>query len=641
MFGWAGRILHVDLTREKVFEEDTSKYSGEFIGGRGVNIRLLYELVGPGVEALSSENVLILGTGPLTGTSAPSSSRTEVTSKSPLTGLLGQSNFGGFFGAELKFAGYDCLVIHGRSSKPTYLYIEDGRVEFRDASNIWGRDTFETMNAVREEVGDPEAKVVCIGPAGENLVKYASLIHDMGDGAGRTGMGCVMGSKSLKAVAVRGTGKIPVAEPERFLEICEEMHSKLRSVPDFEEVYVKGFDEMSHYGDMGWALVGNQERVSWGLKTEAYRVIPFIKKYRIRTRACFGCPLGCMQFIDLPGVGACLQSCQGFVEPCFAMKIPSQEDGFRIARFCEAMGIDIIEASHIVAFMMELYERGIVTDRDTDGIRLRWGDPEAAMTLLEKIVRREGVGKLLAEGIPKAAEAIGRGSEKYAMHTKGLSHYVYDLRAFKGCALATAVGPRDLVRSLPVEYLFRYAEAFSPEDVEEYLKFAKEVAGTERAAVPNSYEGKAAMVVYQEHEHAVADMMGVCKWTTTWLGMPLTSKELTQMFNLCTGVQMDVSDVLRAAERVINLERCFNVREGVMRRDDTLPDRYFKEPLPDGPYRGEALDRDAFERMKDEYYAMRGWNTETGVPTKEKLLELGLTYAAEELERLGKLPEKM
>ena len=552
---------------------------------------------------------------------------------------MGQANFGGFFGAELKFAGYDCLVIHGRSSKPTYVYIEDDVVEFRDASDVWGKDTFETMRIIREDVGEPEAKVVCIGPAGENLVRFASLIHDMGDGAGRTGMGCVMGSKNLKAVAVRGTGGIMIAHPEDFLSLCEELHDRLKSVPGFESIYVQGFDEMTHYGDIGWALVGNQERVAWGVKTEAYRVVPFVKKYRIRTRACFGCPLGCMQFIDLPGVGSCLQSCQGFVEPCYAMKIPNQEEGFKIARFCEIMGLDIIEASHIVSFLMELYDKGIITEKDTDGIPLKWGDTEAAMTVLSKIARREGFGKILAEGALRAAEAIGRGSEKYVMHTKGLMHYIYDLRGFKGCALATAVGPRDLVRSLPLEVVLRYAEVFDPQSVRSYYKLAKDVAGTEKAVVPNTYEGKAAMVIFIEHEHVVADMMGVCKWTTIWLGMPLTSKELSQLFSLCTGVRMEVSEVLTVAEKVINLERCFNVREGMTRKDDTLPSKYFEEPLPDGPYKGEVLDRNAFERMKNEYYRMRGWDVSTGIPTREKLTKLGLGYVADELELLGKLPK--
>lgn len=303
------------------------------------------------------------------------------------------------------------------------------------------------------------------------------------------------------------------------------------------------------------------------------------------------------------------------------------------------LGIDIISTVHTLGTMMELYERGILTKKDTDGIPLKWGDRDAIITMVHKIVRREGFGDILAEGALRAARKIGRGAENYVMHTKGLSHLIYDLRAFKGCALATAVGPRDLVKSgPPMEYLYREAEYHKPQNKEWYLKFASSITGTKKAAIPTAYDGKPAAVIFQEHEQMVTDMMGTCKWLTTWLGMPLTSTDLTELFCACTGVDMDVKAVLRVAERVRNLERAFNVREGLTRKLETLPKRYFEKPLPDGVYKGEVLDRKKFESMKDEYYRLKGWDVKTGIPTRQKLKELGLKSVINDLKKLNKIP---
>jgi len=391
-FGWAGEILHIDLTGEKATKELTEAYRRDYIGGRGINAKILFDRVKRGVGAFDSENPLVFGIGPLTGTAAPSSGRTDITSKSPITGLQGLSNLGGFFGAELKFAGYDCLVIEGRAKKPVYIYIENERVEIKDASHLWGQDTFETMTSIQNELANPEVKVVSIGPGGEKLVRFASLVHDLGDGAGRTGMGAVMGSKNLKAIALRGSKGVKIAKPKEFLEICEKKHKMITETSYFKEI-IEASDDIFVYGDMNWAMLGNQQRATWEYKvpSETYRQAPFVKKYGLRDRACFGCPLGCMKFINLPGVGVCLQSCQGFIEPVYGLKISDQKVGFEFARLCEMLGIDLISTIHTLGMTMELYERGIITKKDTDGIPLKWGDRDAIITMVHKIVKREGL----------------------------------------------------------------------------------------------------------------------------------------------------------------------------------------------------------------------------------------------------------
>jgi aldehyde:ferredoxin oxidoreductase len=387
------------------------------------------------------------------------------------------------------------------------------------------------------------------------------------------------------------------------------------------------------YGEMNWALTGNQQGIFDGEFKANYNEQQFRSRYTVRKRGCFGCPIACMLFIDVPNVGLGLQSCQGFWEPSFSLRIPKFEKVFEFSRMCEMMGVDILSASHTLSAMMELYERGIITEKDTDGLKLEWGNGDNAIKMLKKMVYREGFGDILAEGSMRATRKIGRGAEKYAMHTKGVENAIYDLRGFKGCALATAVSPGHIFRGIPMEYYFRQIEYISPEEKKLYYDFASVFSKNKKAVEPNTYEGKPEAVIFQEHEHMVMDMMGICVWATSWLDIPpekLYSFDVLELFSTCTGID-NGAVVLEAAERAFNLERAFNVREGLTTKSETLADRYFSDPLPGGVYKGEKLDMKKFEAMKEEYYRLRGWDIQTGLPTPKKLKALGLNGVVNEL----------
>ncbi len=636
-YGWAGEILYVDLTKKKISRISTAKYSRMFIGGRGINSKFIYDMVSPKTDPYDPMNVLMFGTGPLTGTSAPSSSRVDIAAKSPVTGLMGMSNIGGFWGAELKFAGYDNVAIIGKADKPVYLWVDDDNIEIRNAAHLWGLDTFQVQESLWKELADPDAKIICIGPGGENKVSFASVIHELGDGAGRTGMGAVMGSKNLKAIAVRGTKPVKVAKPEEFLESCEKMHELIRNSWMYDFLSKHGFNmDMIAYEIISLGGIYNKQREHWDkIDSPSWQQLPYEEKYSVGTRACFGCPVGCMQFISLPGIGNCLQSCQGYTELREGIGNADSKLMGEAFRRCEMNGIDLLSTSHTIQWAIELYQRGILTQQDTEGIPLKWGDRNTIMTMIEKIAKREGFGGILADGPLKASKEIGKGSEYYVMHTKGLTHFDVDLRAHKMWALVTATGPRgDLIRSNPN---FEYIGEFLTEekDKQYFQNRVLNITGTLKTTIPTEYDHKAKAVVWMEHENITNDLVGICKWVCAWnILMPLTSKEHSELLSKCTGIDINNVELLKAAERVRNIERIFDAKEGLTRKDDTLPKRYFKEPLPDGRYKGEILDKEKFEKMKDEYYQLKGWDFETGLPTEKKLEELDLNEIIEDLRKI-------
>ena len=636
MYGWSGRILKVDLSKGKIVKEQLDKsLTEDFIGGRGINVKILYDSVNPSTDPLSPENVLIFGCGPLTGTLSPGSGRFNVTSISPLTGLLGDSNCGGWWAPELKYAGYDHIIFYGRSEKPVYLYINDEEVKLIDAKDLWGKNTVETQEIIKEEHADPEIQTVCIGPAGENMVRYACIRTGLKDSAGRTGMGAVMGSKNLKAIAVRGTGGVELAKPDEFEEHAIKMHNALVSHPLYKDFSTHGtpiLSEILH--SAGIMPVRNWQTTDFPdidkISSETY-----LKKFVVKSKGCFSCPLHCNHYYMIregkysseTGEGPEYETINSLGPRCGVSDLDAI---IHMGKLCDLYGIDSITMGNTLAFMMELYQREIISKEDLDGIQLKWGDTDAMIQLIEKTAKKEGVGQLLAEGPYRKAKKIGKETLNYVIQTKGLDYSSHENRAAKGYALSHAVSTRggDHLRSIPTV-------AYWGQTGREYVKL---IYGKEVKLDPRSYKNQAVAVIWYEHMYAACDNIGMCKYMTPWLGTAfgLTPKDMVTLLNLATGWEITVKELIRKCERTYNLERAFIVLRGVTRADDYPPPRFFKEPIPSGPAKGEILEKDKYNRMLDEYYQLRGWNKD-GVPRKDKLAELGLDYVAKDLEKQGKL----
>lgn len=616
-FGWSGRILRIDLTRNESWTEDVEPYAEAFIGGRGINVKIVYDEVSPKTQPFDPANRLCLGPGPLTGTLAPCSGRMKITALSP-NGLLANSGIGGYIGAKIRHAGYDNVVIQGKSSKPMYLLIRDDVIEYRDASHLWGKDTRETQRMIKEEVGD-SAEVMCIGPAGENLVSFACIVTGMGSGAGRSGFGAVMGSKNLKAVVVQGSREIGIAKVEEFIAAAQEAHIHVREHPGMQKTAVQGLGEKNTIDlayDYGQLPLGNWEveDANWDEFGGFPGAEEFYDRYAAHQYGCFGCPVNHYHVFDVPEIGTGTIKCVGWAY--FASNIWNKDRKvmFHASHLCNQYGLDWTAAGVAISFLMELYHKGVITEKDTDGIPMERGDERAIISTIHKIGKQEGFGKLFKGGVLDAAGKIGRDADEYAMVVKGAEIEPYDVRAYKSEALVAALAAGTIVEGLSIEFSY----IGDPETVE---RFVEKTYGSRKYAVQTSYEGKPVIVWDYENRLMAIDMLGLCHWI-----FPRRNPELdtpARLFSLATGRATTWDDLSLAAQRAKTLERAFDVRRGVRRKDDTLPNRFFETAVPGGRFGGERLDREKFEGMLDEYYALRGWD-EDGVPTEETFMKFGL-----------------
>ena len=632
LHGYAGKVLWIDLGRGEVREKDLDRGLVRlYLGGTGYAARILWDMLEAGIDPLSPDNLLIAATGPLTGTLCPSSGSIEFCFKSPLTGIFGESRAGGSFGPKLKFAGYDFIVVRGRSEEPVYLHVRDGCAELRDASHLWGKNVHETTDILLRDLAEPDASVACIGQAGENLVRFASIMVDYDRAAGRCGGGAVMGAKRLKAVVVDGHGEISAAKPDEFFDAALEAINVVKARAD------KG---MGKYGTLGGLIRLNE---SGALPTRNFKTCYFeeaekvsgqtlSEKYLIKKRACFGCPIGCGRYIQVPAGDYRTPPHEGAEYETVDMlgvqsMIGDLEAIIKAGYLCNIYGLDTISAGNVIAFAIEAYERGIITEEDAGGIRLRWGDPEVTLTLIEKIVRKEGIGRLLAEGVKRASEKLGKGSEEFACHGKGLEIPAHDPRGTsKSLAIQYAVGnPRGACHIEPI---------WTP-----MWDFSKVDMGLRRYGLPwpppSRFEeagvgrGKAYRLLILFGE--LAGILGICRFPLQAAeGENLDLDMLSRLTTTLTGLDLKPQDLLKISERVYNLKRCFNVREGVDRRSDKLP-RRMMEPIASGPTKGIRVEN--LDGMLDEFYDAMGWDRETGIPSREKLVELGLGDVAEEVWR--------
>ncbi len=616
--GWAGNILNVDLTTGKIEKEELSlNFAQKYLGACGFNAAKLFDLVEAKVDALSPENILMFGAGPLVGTLAPSCCRLTVTAKSPLTDIFGDSNMGGFFAPEMKYAGYDQIVIFGKSKQPSYLWIDDDVVELKDASHLWGKSTWETARMIKEEARDPDIQVLSIGQAGENLVRFANIISGSKRAAGRCGMGAVMGSKNLKAVAVRGTKDIMVARPEEFIEVCREAYANIEKNPTRHVRSEFGTSSlMEIIAPTGRFGTKNYQSVFFE-QVENITGERLKRDFSTGMRACFGCPVHCTPFHNISSgefVGVCGEGPEfGLTQlgpRCGIGNLPAL---LKMNQLLNQYGMDCVSMQGIIAWAMDCYDRGILTEEDLDGISLRWGDYKSAIEIIHRIAKREGVGDILAEG-EKRAPRLKEGSEKLMYHIKGLTPVLEDPRAGKlfGFMYYTSTRGADHLKGFPMN--------------------VAHLLGRGRGATddPRSPEGKGAAVKGNEDLSTVIDASGMCKPTHRY--MDESPHLLARLLSSATGIDFSGEQLLEIGERIYNVEKGFNSREGLTRKDDNLsvPEKFSQEPVKEGFYKGCVMEVDL---MLDDYYKARGWDLQTGLQARKKLEELGLEGVATELEK--------
>ena len=606
MNGYAGRVLHVDLTTGKTKVEPLNEeLARKYIGGIGLGIRLLIDHSKPGVDPFSPENPLILTTGPLSGTMWPTGGNGHAfVSKSPQSFGVGESKSHGSFGAELKRAGYDAVIFTGRAEKPVYAWIDDDTVQLVDAQHLLGKSPAETEDIIKEELGDFYIRVAAIGVAGEKLVRIACIINEKTRAAGRTGMGAVMGSKNLKAIALRGTKDVTVAKPDEFKEFVKEFHERMKG-PATKKYRTLGtpLNVLVHNSlscmptrNYNNSFFEGAEKVSGEYLNE---------RFVAKIIGCSSCAMRCEHVCVVPEGPYKGTMTRMEYEPLWAMgpycgvdRLDAIIKGMDV---CNYYGIDAISAGVIVGFAMDCYEQGILTKEQMDGIDAKFGNHEALVALLHKIGKREGIGDILAEGVKIAGEKIGKGAEKLAQHIKGVEVTGYDLRALKTAALGFAVSFRG------ADHNRHGAYGFDVKGKVDRLKAEK---------------GRGKLVKDMEDMYTVIDSLIVCKFSrgTYYEGF----QDLAKVYSLVTGFETSAEEMRRSGERINNVARLFNVREGFGRKDDTLPYKVMNLPIPDeGPSKGSYVTQAELDLLLDDYYEVRGW-TKEGIPTIKKLKELAM-----------------
>jgi len=610
MGGYVGRLLHVNLVKnESKIKPLNERYARLYIGGSGLACRILYELVDEGTNPLSPENPLVFMTGPLTGTTAPSCGKYSICAKSPLTWIWGESSAGGFFGPRLKFAGFDGIVITGRAHQPTYLYIHNGEIEFKDAIHLMGKTTFETQNMIKGELGEKKTSIACIGQAGENLVKYASVLNDGGRAAGRTGMGAVMGSKQLKAIAVQGKSHVKLADQENFNKARREATKDILesfTTSMYRELGTAGYVEIAQ--ELG-AMANKYFTKGFFDGAEKISGTAIANTILVGNKSCFACPIGHKKNVKIDTGKYAVPKTDGPEYETLAAfgsnLLVDNLEGVAYANYlCNAYGMDTISCGFTIGFAYFLYERGIIKRQsDVKGLKLKWGNIDTAIELVKMIADRDGLGNILAEGARYVGEHYG--VEEYAAHVKGLEFSSQDPRAYFGMTMCYATSPRGACHMQGDMYLVDLGQEIPELGIE----------STDR----HSNERKAEIAIRCQNFRALYNAIIMCQCANP------TVTSICKLLTYATGYEVKVSEVNKIGDRIFNLKRIFNNRMGVTRKDDRLP-RLIMTPLKEGGTLGNVPD---FDKQLREYYRHRQWDWLSGKPTKEKLKELELTNRSE------------
>jgi aldehyde:ferredoxin oxidoreductase len=656
--GYAGQQLRIDLTKSQIkkvpqSEEDCVLY----LGGRGLDAKILYDELPVDADPLGPDNILCFSAGPIVGLLGPSTGRMNVAARSPLTGIYGNANVGGFLGAELKMAGYDDLIIKGRAEKPSYIYIQDDVVEIRDASHLWGKNVIETTRILQEDLGR-EFIVAAIGQAAENGVLYANIMFDYWEAAGRTGLGAVMASKNIKAIAVKGNGELTVHDPKKYMEVVTDAWRAVEEDPGFQtgEHPALGTPVVLMLGNVqGWLPVRNflenYFEYAENVSAEEFRDRFSTKKTPIPGgRACLSCPNRCKRYGVIESGkysgtkgGLEFEAVGGFGPKC---GVGDLEAVFHAAMLANDYGMDAISLSSTIAFLMEMVERGILSKDDLDGVDLRFGNADAMIEAIHRIARVQGkLGQLGALGVERAAKAIGKGAEKWVTTVKGLETISTDPRVSTGFGFGYAVASRgsDHLRAHPVI-----------EMVTAYRKVAEELFGSAESCMLAKYGGRAKMVYWHENMAAITDSIGSCRFMHASYyalypipelmakyglrrGKEVHSIKYHEWISAATGIPLTYEDLIVTGERIVTLERALNTRFGIRREHDTLPRRFLEEAVVNGPYKGAVFKKEALEALLDEYYDLRGWDKKTGLIKESTLKRLGMIDVLEDLKQRGLL----
>jgi aldehyde:ferredoxin oxidoreductase len=616
-----GQILRVNLTSGKIWTENLDPdWARQTLGGAGLATRYLLELTPPGIDPLGAENVLIFMTGALTGTSSASASRYSVVAKSPQTNYWGQSNSGGFFGPAIKRSGFDGVIFEGVSTQPVYLYMANGTAELRDAGHLWGTTVPDCDDRLQSEIGQA-LNVACIGPAGEKLVRYAAIMNNKHRAAGRTGMGAVMGSKRLKAITCGGNARVALAHAQEFNKVAQ----RQREYMD-ESIMKIGFEAF------GTNLIADMVNIRGGYPTRNWQYGTFEEIENVNGQAmtdkvliegvrCFACPVACGRGTEIRegkwkgahGEGPEYET----VDTLGAMCGVGDLNAITKANYlCNEYGLDTISTGATIAFALECYEHGLLTDEQTGGIALEFGNADLIVELVEMIGKRQGFGELLGEGTLRMAQKLGQGSEHYAMHVKGLELPAYDPRAAKITGLGYVTANRG------GDHMNGYVQA--PTFVDIPFLIVEDSTIRDPFAADPQY---ARVLIDMENALSVLDALGGCKF----MGVLLSANELVDLVRSATGWDFDLAEFRKSGERLQTMARAYCVREGIRREHDILPGRLMLDPLPDGPAQGMVLDRASLENLKDAYYELRGWDSATGIPSPAKLHELNLDYLIPQL----------
>ena len=632
-----GRVARVDLTERRVEIRETPDFYGN-LGGRGFGVFELLRGVVPGTDPLSAENLLVFAAGSLTGTSFPGSSRIALVTKNVLSGGISTSSGGGNLGPKFRQAGFDALVISGRASSPCWILLKDGQVEIRDGSELWGLSVSETADAVRTVTGDSGAETASIGIAGERLAAVSCVMIDRAHALAWGGSGAVMGYKNLKAVAASGREIPKAADGDAFLAESRRYSWVLRASSASAALRAGGTHGMAGVG--GWSgkvptSVRNLQEEFWdGEKSARISEAAFHPMEKKRT-ACWNCPLSCLHLYETERDGKRIE-----VEGMHANSVRGLGSNLDLDdpaalleahRLCNESGLDVDGVAAALGWAIECFERGLLGPADTDGLELRWGNGEAILALIGMIAERKGFGRLLGEGVLEAAKTVGRGSEQFAMHVKGVGLNEQGVRSHKAWGFGMAVSARGgghLNGSPQTEN--RQISSWT----------GQWLFGNENAGVPGSYGGKGRLVAWYEIYKAIVDSVGMCYFTSGWYDPALADIEpLSRALEAfgCGGLTPE--EIWRRGRRIVEAEKAFNtVHAGFGRKDDMLPARVMEEPLTFGPYAGAVMDRPSFEKMLDEFYRERGWDPETGLQTTEGLMNIGAPDIAEYL-RKGRWPE--
>ena len=630
-FGYNGKILHVDLTRSTTsVEEPPEIFYRRYFGGRAFVAYYLLKQVPKGADALGPENVLIFASSVLGGAPAHGLCRFSVGAKSPLTGGFGESEAGGYWGPELKFAGYDAIVITGRAPKPVYLWVHDGAVEIRDASGIWGMITGDAQDAIHRELGDPKIRVAVIGPAGENQVPFANIANDLSHISGRTGMGAVMGSKNLKAIACRGTKRIEMKDPETVSRVAQRVARDRKENPMSYGLHWMGTPAaVLHFNHSGTLPTRNfrEGTFAGAEKISGERMVETILKKR---EGCYACAIQCKRCVALESErftvdprygGPEYESLAALGSNCGIDDLEAIAKGNELAN---KLGLDVISAGGCISFAMDCREQGLLPADWVDGLDLRFGNAGLMMKLIEDTAYRRGLGKHLAKGVRAMARELGPAAERLAVHTKGQEVPLHDARGKAAVGLGYALvekGADHLVSGFDILY--------ERQDHPGLLSVAP-LGILEPMGVLDMGPKKVRLFVYLSCYWSFYNCASVCNFAFIPRSIT-TSSELVELVKGITGWETSLWELMKAGERAINMARAFNAREGFSRKEDTLPERFFQPLEGEGPLKGFHLDRKAFEEALDLYYAMMNWDPEKAKPTRAKLIELDIDWVWEHL----------